>query len=128
MSYPIPPSASRRIGRVRWAGLKVRDRRTVTTTDSIASDLGEHRRVADNGGRIQSVITVLAPGHPLTGPRAHVRNDQLIRYCGWQPNDQVLRYYDTRVPDPNFWPGARTPYSPEPTLRERHYLASRQEG
>lgn len=78
------------VGRVRWAGLKVRDRRTVTTTDNIASELAEHLRVADNGGRIQSVITVFAPDHPLTGPRARIWNDQLIRYCGWHLDDQVL--------------------------------------
>ncbi|PSK67665.1 Nitric oxide synthase oxygenase [Micromonospora sp. MH33] len=52
------------IGRVRWAGLRVRDRRTVTTTDSIASELAEHLRVADNGGRVQSVITVFALRSP----------------------------------------------------------------
>ncbi|MDM4719122.1 nitric oxide synthase oxygenase [Micromonospora sp. WMMA1363] len=78
------------IGRVRWAGLKVRDRRTVTTIDGIASELTEHLRIADNGGRIQSVITVFAPDHPLAGPRARVWNDQLIRYCGWQLDGRVL--------------------------------------
>jgi nitric-oxide synthase len=78
------------IGRVRWAGLKVRDRRTVTTAHGIAGELADHLRVADNGGRIQSVITVFAPDDPVAGPRARVWNDQLIRYCGWQLNDRVL--------------------------------------
>lgn len=78
------------IGRVRWAGLKVRDRRTVTTTTGIASELAEHLRVADNGGRIRSVLTVFAADHPRTGPRARIWNDQLIRYGGWQLNDEVI--------------------------------------
>ncbi|WP_050565012.1 nitric oxide synthase oxygenase [Salinispora oceanensis] len=78
------------IGRVRWAGLKIRDRRTVTTTTGIASELAEHLRVADNGGRIRSVLTVFAADHPRTGPRARIWNDQLIRYGGWQLNDEVI--------------------------------------
>lgn len=78
------------IGRVRWAGLKVRDRRTVTTTTGIASELAEHLRVADNGGRIRSVLTVFAADRPRTGPCARIWNDQLIRYGGWQLNDEVV--------------------------------------
>jgi nitric-oxide synthase len=78
------------IGRVRWSGLKVRDRRTVTSVPEIAAELSDHLMVADNGGRIQSVITVFAPDHPVAGPRARIWNDQLIRYCGWQYSDRVL--------------------------------------
>jgi nitric-oxide synthase len=70
------------VGRVRWAGLRVRDRRDVTTVTGIARELAEHLAVADNGGRIQSVMTVFAPDRPGVGPRARVWNDQLIRYCG----------------------------------------------
>ncbi|MER7167183.1 nitric oxide synthase oxygenase [Micromonospora sp. NPDC000207] len=82
--------STRCIGRVRWAGLKVRDRRTVTRTADIATELAEHLVAGDNGGRIQSVITVFAPDHPTAGPRARIWNDQLVRYCGWQFDDQVL--------------------------------------
>uniref|UniRef100_A8LYF7 Nitric-oxide synthase n=1 Tax=Salinispora arenicola (strain CNS-205) TaxID=391037 RepID=A8LYF7_SALAI len=82
--------SARCIGRARWSGLQVRDRRAVTTINGIDSELAEHLRVADNGGRIRSVITVFAPDHPQTGPRARIWNDQLIRYCGWQLDDEVL--------------------------------------
>ncbi|WP_229401731.1 nitric oxide synthase oxygenase [Micromonospora okii] len=70
------------VGRVRWAGLRVRDRRDVTTVAGIARELAQHLAVADNGGRIQSVMTVFAPDRPGVGPRARVWNDQLVRYCG----------------------------------------------
>ncbi|OKI54694.1 nitric oxide synthase oxygenase [Micromonospora sp. CB01531] len=82
--------SARCIGRVRWSGLMVRDRRTVTLVADIAVELAEHLRVADNGGRVRPVITVFAPDHPTTGPRARLWNDQLIRYCGWQLGDRLL--------------------------------------
>ncbi|MER5334388.1 nitric oxide synthase oxygenase [Micromonospora sp. NPDC002717] len=75
------------VGRVRWAGLKVRDRRDVTTAAGIAQELAQHLSVADNGGRIQSVMTVFAPDRPGVGPRARIWNDQLIRYCGHRMDD-----------------------------------------
>ncbi|MFG3418083.1 nitric oxide synthase oxygenase [Micromonospora sp. NPDC049460] len=75
------------VGRVRWAGLKVRDRRDVTTVAGIAQELAQHLSVADNGGRIQSVMTVFAPDRPGVGPRARIWNDQLIRYCGHRTDD-----------------------------------------
>ncbi|MEV5767869.1 nitric oxide synthase oxygenase [Micromonospora sp. NPDC052213] len=75
------------VGRVRWAGLRVRDRRDVTTVAGIAQELAQHLSVADNGGRIQSVMTVFAPDRPGVGPRARIWNDQLIRYCGHRMDD-----------------------------------------
>ncbi|MFC8849618.1 MULTISPECIES: nitric oxide synthase oxygenase [unclassified Micromonospora] len=74
--------SARCVGRVRWAGLRVRDRRDVTTVAGIAGELARHLAAADNGGRIQSVMTVFAPDRPGVGPRARIWNDQLIRYCG----------------------------------------------
>lgn len=56
--------SARCVGRVRWAGLRVRDRRGVTTVAGIAEELARHLAVADNGGRIQSVMTVFAPDRP----------------------------------------------------------------
>ncbi|QLD28686.1 nitric oxide synthase oxygenase [Micromonospora carbonacea] len=75
------------VGRVRWAGLRVRDRRDVTTVAGIAQELARHLAAADNGGRIQSVMTVFAPDRPGVGPRARIWNDQLIRYCGHRVAD-----------------------------------------
>ncbi|MGC4807785.1 nitric oxide synthase oxygenase [Micromonospora sp. DT233] len=74
--------SARCVGRVRWAGLRVRDRRDVTSVVGIARELGQHLAVAENGGRIQSVMTVFAPDRPGVGPRARIWNDQLVRYCG----------------------------------------------
>ncbi|NYT94523.1 nitric oxide synthase oxygenase [Salinispora sp. H7-4] len=78
------------IGRIRWAGLKVRDCRTVATAKGISNELAEHLRLADNGGRIRSVLTVFAADHPQAGPRARIWNDQLIRYGGWQRDDEIV--------------------------------------
>ncbi|MEU5789956.1 nitric oxide synthase oxygenase [Micromonospora purpureochromogenes] len=75
------------VGRIRWAGLKVRDRRHVTTVAGIAQELAAHLAAGDNGGRIQSVVTVFAPDRPGVGPRARIWNDQLIRYCGHRRDD-----------------------------------------
>ncbi|MER6758315.1 nitric oxide synthase oxygenase [Micromonospora echinofusca] len=79
--------SARCVGRARWAGLKVRDRREVTTVAGMARELARHLAVADNGGRIRSVMTVFAPDRPGVGPRARIWNDQLIRYCGHRLDD-----------------------------------------
>ncbi|WP_433233547.1 nitric oxide synthase oxygenase [Micromonospora sp. CA-248260] len=82
--------SARCVGRVRWAGLRVRDRRHVTTAAGIAGELSAHLAAGDNGGRIQSVITVFAPDRPGVGPRARIWNDQLVRYCGHLRDDGVV--------------------------------------
>ena len=63
------------------------DRRHVTTAAGIAGELSAHLAAGDNGGRIQSVITVFAPDRPGVGPRARIWNDQLVRYCGYLRDD-----------------------------------------
>ncbi|MCX4391039.1 nitric oxide synthase oxygenase [Micromonospora peucetia] len=83
--------SARCVGRVRWAGLKVRDRRDVTTVAGIAQELARHLALADNGGQIRSVMTVFAPDRPRVGPRARIWNDQLIRYCGHRADDGSVR-------------------------------------
>lgn len=82
--------SARCVGRIRWAGLKVRDRRSVTTVEGIARELAAHLAAGDNGGRIQSVITVFAPDRPGVGPRARIWNDQLVRYCGHRLDDGTV--------------------------------------
>ncbi len=86
------------VGRVRWAGLRVRDRRDVTTVAGIAEELARHLAAADNGGRIQSVMTVFAPDRPGVGPRARIWNDQLIRYCGHRGADGSVLGDPAQVP------------------------------
>ncbi|MEH0844640.1 nitric oxide synthase oxygenase [Micromonospora sp. CPCC 205711] len=82
--------SARCVGRIRWAGLKVRDRRHVATVAGIVRELAAHLAAGDNGGRIQSVMTVFAPDRPGVGPRARIWNDQLVRYCGHRLDDGAV--------------------------------------
>jgi len=83
--------AVRCIGRIRWAGLRVRDRRHVRSVEEIADELAAHLAASENSGRVQSTITIFAPDRPGVGPVARIWNDQLIRYCGWsEPDGTVL--------------------------------------
>jgi nitric-oxide synthase len=76
-------NSSRCIGRLYWRSLKLRDRRTATSPVRIAAECVDHLRYATNGGRIRPVVTVFAPDGPDSpGPR--IRNEQLIRYAGYQ--------------------------------------------
>ncbi len=78
------------IGRARWQSMVVRDARRVSGARAIAAELAQHLRFATNGGRIRSTITIFAADDEL-GPRARVKNDQLIRYAGYRDvDDRVL--------------------------------------
>lgn len=76
-------NADKRIGRLRWRGLHVRDLRGVTDPDVVAVGLAEHMRVATRDGKIRSVVTVLDPA-------VEVLNDQLIGYAGYQQADGTV--------------------------------------
>jgi nitric-oxide synthase len=82
-------NSSRCIGRMYWRGLRVRDRREVTTAPEVAAESVAHLREATNGGRIRPMITVFAPDAPgRPGPRIH--NAQLVRYAGYPAADGTL--------------------------------------
>lgn len=66
------------VGRLPWAGLRVRDRRHVTDPGEVFADVLDHLHGAWNGGRIRPTLTVYGPG-------VRVVNDQLIRYAGYAP-------------------------------------------
>jgi nitric-oxide synthase len=70
------------IGRLHWKSLEVFDCREVRDTDEIASQLIEHLRTADNGGRIRSVISIFAPIEGGNTP-AWIESPQLVRYAGY---------------------------------------------
>jgi nitric-oxide synthase len=74
------------IGRARWQSMVVRDARQVTDAQGIAAELAEHLRFATNGGRIRSTLTVFGADDER-GPRARIKNEQLIRYAGYRGSD-----------------------------------------
>jgi nitric-oxide synthase len=74
------------IGRLHWRNLDVRDRRHVDTAAEIFDELVEHVRLATNGGRIRSTITVFAQQRPGE-PGIRIWNPQLIRYAGYRRQD-----------------------------------------
>lgn len=77
-------NSSRCIGRLYWKGLVVRDRREVRTAEGMLDEMVEHLRLATNGGRLRSVLTVFPPldEHP---PR--IVSSQLVRYAGYRRAD-----------------------------------------
>src|SRR5437660_4097336 len=81
---------TRCIGRLYWHSLNVRDMRHLTTAEEIFAALVEHLRLATNGGKIRSTITIFAPPFPSL-PGIRIWNPQLIRYAGYhQPDGTVL--------------------------------------
>lgn len=80
---------ARCIGRLHWQSLQVRDMRYLSTAQDIFSALVEHIRLATNGGKIRSTITVFAPQRP-GHPGIRIWNPQLIRYAGYRQADGTI--------------------------------------
>src|SRR5947209_7181982 len=81
---------TRCIGRLHWKSLAVRDMRHLETAEEIFTALVEHLRLATNGGKIRSMITIFAPADPGR-PSIRIWNSQLIRYAGYhQPDGSVV--------------------------------------
>jgi nitric-oxide synthase len=79
-------NSTRCIGRLHWKMLTVRDMRHLTTAEEIFHSLIDHIRMATNGGRLRSLITIFAP--QATGePGIRIWNPQLIRYAGYRQAD-----------------------------------------
>ncbi|WP_214324445.1 nitric oxide synthase oxygenase [Nonomuraea sediminis] len=77
---------ARCIGRLHWQSLKVLDRRDARTAEEIAQGCVDHLRLATDGGRIRSVMTVFPARRGL-----RIWNSQLIRYAGYrQPDGSVV--------------------------------------
>ncbi|RKF21584.1 nitric oxide synthase oxygenase [Micromonospora globbae] len=83
-------NAGRCIGRARWSSLVVRDRRHATTPEKVGRELAGHLDEATNGGRVRSVLTVLAPATGSTPPPVRVVNPQLARYAAWPTDGGVI--------------------------------------
>jgi nitric-oxide synthase len=81
---------TRCIGRLHWKSLNVRDMRHLETEEEIFAALVEHIRLATNGGKIRSTITIFAPA-ALGQPGIRIWNPQLIRYAGYRrPDGSIL--------------------------------------
>ncbi|MEU8264130.1 nitric oxide synthase oxygenase [Micromonospora sp. NPDC048999] len=97
------------IGRRRWPGLIVRDRRHITNLHQVRRELAAHLDEATNGGRIRSVITVLAPSTRTSPPPVRIISPQLARYAAWPSSDGVLgdpaNMTLTRLATELGWPG-----------------------
>jgi nitric-oxide synthase len=82
-------NSTRCIGRLAWSSLVVRDLRHLCSAEEIFQALVEHIKLATNGGKIRSTISVFAPQHPGQ-PGIRIWNPQLIRYAGYQQEDGVV--------------------------------------
>ncbi len=82
-------NSTRCIGRLHWQSLQVRDKRHLSTAQDIFEALVEHLQFATNGGKIRSMITVLAPQVPGQ-PGIRIWNPQLIRYAGYRHADGTV--------------------------------------
>jgi nitric-oxide synthase, bacterial len=83
-------NSTRCIGRLFWRSLEVRDMRHLSTAEEVFEACVEHLRLATNGGRIRSMITVFGP-QPPDQPGIRIWNPQLIRYAGYrQPDGTTL--------------------------------------
>ncbi|HEX7733376.1 MAG TPA: nitric oxide synthase oxygenase [Ktedonobacteraceae bacterium] len=77
---------TRCIGRLHWQTLAVRDMRHLTSAEEVFLALLDHLRMATNGGKIRSMMTVFAP--PAPGHEGiQIWNPQLIRYAGYRQAD-----------------------------------------
>ena len=77
-------NANRCIGRLYWPGLFVRDRRNVNSPAEMLQEMAEHTRIATNGGRLRSMMTIFAP---LEESPPKILSPQLVRYAGYQRSD-----------------------------------------
>lgn len=80
---------TRCIGRLYWKTLHLRDMRHLSTAEEIFEAMVEHIRLATNGGKIRSTITVFAPQSPGQ-PGIRIWNPQLIRYAGYRQEDRSI--------------------------------------
>ncbi|MEV0005968.1 nitric oxide synthase oxygenase [Micromonospora sp. NPDC050980] len=83
-------NAGRCIGRARWSSLIVRDRRHITSLQDLRRELTGHLDEATNGGRVRSVLTVLAPGTESAPAPLRVMSPQLARYAAWPTDGGIV--------------------------------------
>jgi nitric oxide synthase oxygenase domain/subunit len=92
-------NSSRRIGRLYWGSLRVRDRRHVTTAAQVAAEAFAHLREATNSGRVRPTLTVFAPATPQPPPlpvvlragAALARRARHLPTCAWRSAASATR-------------------------------------
>lgn len=113
-------NSNRCIGRLYWKTLKVRDQRHLKTEDEIFDALVDHLRLATNGGKIRSTITVFRAEDPYHRSALRIKNTQLIRYAGYAMGDTIVgdpaQVAFTRQCQQLGWQGAGTPFDVLPLL------------
>ena len=81
-------NSNRCIGRIFYTTLQVLDKRDVNSEEEIFDSLVEHLKLANNNGRIQSVLTVFrARGD---GKEIRIWNAKLIRYAGYEKGGEII--------------------------------------
>jgi nitric-oxide synthase len=83
-------NSSRCIGRLHWNSLNVLDARSTETPEDVFAALLSHLRLATNGGRIRSTMTLFRAWCE-DRPGVRVWNHQLLRYAGYSlPGGKIL--------------------------------------
>lgn len=76
-------NSARCIGRLFWKKLEVIDARAAVKPDDIFDACVTHLRLATNGGKVRSAITVFPSTHEA-GRGIRIWNRQLVRYAGYR--------------------------------------------
>jgi len=82
-------NSNRCIGRLFWRSLSVIDERELDTAEQIHEACCRHIEYARNGGEIRPAITIFRPDAPTTD-RVRIWNYQLLRYAGYETEDDVV--------------------------------------
>lgn len=101
-------NANRCIGRLYWPGLFFRDLRHINNPEGMLEEMAIHTRLATNGGRLRSMMTIFAPLEELP-PR--ILSPQLVRYAGYEQSEGSIQgdpaHIDlTKLAIENGWIGA----------------------
>jgi nitric-oxide synthase len=110
---------NRCIGRYFWDSLHVFDRRDVDTAEEVYEALLDHLEFATNDGNVRPTISVFPPA--VRGePQVRILNHQLIRYAGYETEDDVIGDPDsvalTEYCRSRGWSGDRTNFDVLPLV------------
>lgn len=116
-------NSNRCIGRLLWNTLHVFDARDIYTADDAFEKLIEHIDFATNDGKIQSAITIFPPRKEGKDP-IRIRNHQLLRYAGYESNDQIVGDSTsielTKSCESLGWKGNNTPFDILPLVIQEY--------